>query len=145
MLKRHVLAVFRCLLLAGAVSAVAQDPTPVVTVPNPPNTAVQQKKHYVVLISLDGFRYDYPRIYGAPHLLKMGTKGASAPKRYVPLVPVADVSESHQHRYRSLSRAPRDCCQWLLGSSARPNLCLHEIRVQQRWQLVQRDAAVGVV
>ncbi len=87
MLKRHVLAVIRFLLLAGAVSAVAQDPTPVVIVPNPPNTAVQQKKHYVVLISLDGFRYDYPRIYGAPHLLKMETKGASAPNGMFPSYP----------------------------------------------------------
>ena len=27
----------------------------------PPNTAAQQAKHYVILVSLDGFRYDYPR------------------------------------------------------------------------------------
>ncbi len=81
---RRVLAVIaRCFLLAGAVSAslvVAQDLTPVIVVPNPPNTPAQQAKHYVVLISLDGFRYDYPRRYGAPNLLRLGIKGASAPE-----------------------------------------------------------------
>ena len=90
MLKRNVLDVIRWLLLAGVLSAgfvLAQDPTPVITMQNPPNTAAQQKKHYVVLISLDGFRYDYPRIYGAPHLLKMGAKGASAPNGMFPSYP----------------------------------------------------------
>src|ERR1700678_606852 len=90
MLKGHVLDVIRGVLLFGTLSAgfaLAQDPTPVITVQNPPNTAAQQKKHYVVLISLDGFRYDYPRIYGAPHLQKMGTKGASAPNGMLPAYP----------------------------------------------------------
>ena len=86
----RVVAGVRSGLLAGILSigcALAQDPTPVITVPNPPNTAAQQKKHYVVLISLDGFRYDYPRRYGAPHLLQLGTKGASAPEGMVPAYP----------------------------------------------------------
>ncbi len=73
-----------CLLLKGAV---AQDPTPVITVANPPNTAAQQKKHYVVLVSLDGFRYDYPTKYGAPHLLSMAADGASAPEGMLPSYP----------------------------------------------------------
>ena len=76
---------FGCFLTV--VSAFAQNPTPVITVPNPPNTAAQQKKHYVVLISLDGFRYDYPRRYGAPHLLQLGFKGASAPTGMIPAYP----------------------------------------------------------
>jgi predicted AlkP superfamily pyrophosphatase or phosphodiesterase len=90
MLKRHILIAIRYFLLAGIVFAgvaSGQDPTPVITVPNPPNTAAQQKKHYVILISLDGFRYDYPRIYGAPHLQKMGIKGASAPNGMLPSYP----------------------------------------------------------
>jgi alkaline phosphatase D len=80
----------RFCLLAGIFSAgfaLAQDPTPVITVPNPPNTAVQQAKHYVVLVSLDGFRYDYPRRYGAPHLLQLEIKGASAPEGMWPSYP----------------------------------------------------------
>jgi predicted AlkP superfamily pyrophosphatase or phosphodiesterase len=87
---RRALVVVRCFLLAGVLfvgCALAQDPTPVITVPNPPNTAVQQAKHYVVLVSLDGFRYDYPRRYGAPHLLKLGFKGASAPEGMLPSYP----------------------------------------------------------
>ena len=70
-----------------AAFAFAQDPTPVITVPNPPNTVAQQNKHYVVLISLDGFRYDYPRRYGAPHLLQLGFKGASTPTGMLPAYP----------------------------------------------------------
>jgi alkaline phosphatase D len=90
MLIRRVGAVVRCGLLAVLVStcfAPAQDPTPVITVPNPPNTVAQQAKHYVVLISLDGFRYDYARRYGAPHLLGLGFKGASAPEGMLPAYP----------------------------------------------------------
>jgi predicted AlkP superfamily pyrophosphatase or phosphodiesterase len=80
----------RCCLLAAVLSTrlgFAQDPTPVITVPNPPNTAAQQAKHYVVLVSLDGLRYDYPRRYGAPHLLQLGFKGASAPEGMFPAYP----------------------------------------------------------
>jgi alkaline phosphatase D len=77
-------------LLAAILSAglgLAQDPTPVITVPNPPNTVAQQAKHYVVLVSLDGLRYDYPRRYGAPRLLQLGFKGASAPEGMLPAYP----------------------------------------------------------
>ena len=90
MLMRRAVAVVRCCVLTGFLSAVfafAQDSTPVITVPNPPNTAAQQAKHYVVLVSLDGFRYDYPRRYGATHLLKLGFKGASAPEGMFPSYP----------------------------------------------------------
>ncbi|WP_263383356.1 alkaline phosphatase family protein [Granulicella arctica] len=65
----------------------AQSLTPVITVPNPPNTAAQQAKHYVVLVSLDGFRYDYPQKYGAPHLQSMAAQGASAPQGMLPSYP----------------------------------------------------------
>ncbi len=60
---------------------------PVVTVPNPPNTPEQQRKHYVVLVSLDGFRYDYPRKYAATHLLALGKSGASTPNGMLPSYP----------------------------------------------------------
>jgi alkaline phosphatase D len=82
--------VVRWCLLAAVLSGglgLAQDPTPVIVVPNPPNTAAQQAKHYVVLVSLDGLRYDYPRRYGAPRLLQLGFKGASAPEGMLPAYP----------------------------------------------------------
>lgn len=61
--------------------------TPVIEVPNPPNTPAQQGKHYVILVSLDGFRYDYPTKYGAPHLQAMAKEGASAPDGMLPSYP----------------------------------------------------------
>jgi alkaline phosphatase D len=80
----------RVLLLAAiftASCAAAQEITPVIRVDNPPNTAEQQAKHYVILVSLDGFRYDYPAKYGAPHLQSMAVDGASAPQGMLPSYP----------------------------------------------------------
>ena len=73
--------------LSAALIAHAQQITPVIEVPNPPNTAAQQAKHYVILVSLDGFRYDYPAKYGAPHIQSMATTGASAPEGMLPSYP----------------------------------------------------------
>jgi predicted AlkP superfamily pyrophosphatase or phosphodiesterase len=42
------------------------------------NSAAQQKKPYVILISADGFRYDYAEKYQAAHLLKMSKQGVHA-------------------------------------------------------------------
>jgi predicted AlkP superfamily pyrophosphatase or phosphodiesterase len=78
---------FLLIVVLSAGFAHSQDPTPVIVVPNPPNSAAQQAKHYVILISLDGFRYDYPRRYGASHLLQLGFKGASAPEGMYPAYP----------------------------------------------------------
>lgn len=57
------------------------------TEPNPPNAAAAQRSHYVVMVSLDGFRYDYPRLYGAPNLLAIGCRGASVPNGMRPSYP----------------------------------------------------------
>jgi predicted AlkP superfamily pyrophosphatase or phosphodiesterase len=65
----------------------AQEITPVIAVNNGANTAEQQKKHYVVLVSLDGFRYDYPKKYKAEHLLALGARGASSPDGMIPSYP----------------------------------------------------------
>lgn len=74
------------LVLTAAICA-AQSASPVIEVPNPPNTAAQQAKHYVVLVSLDGFRYDYATKYGAKNLLAMATRGATAPDGMMPSYP----------------------------------------------------------
>ena len=34
----------------------------------------------VILISLDGFRYDYAKRYGSTNLLALASRGASAPR-----------------------------------------------------------------
>jgi predicted AlkP superfamily pyrophosphatase or phosphodiesterase len=52
-----------------------------------PNTTVQQARPYVILVSLDGFRYDYPRKYSAPNISALGVRGASAPDGMTPAYP----------------------------------------------------------
>src|SRR5271156_7017188 len=61
--------------------------TQVITVDHGPNAADQQTKPYVVLVSLDGFRYDYARKFGAKHLLKLGSQGAIAEQGMIPAFP----------------------------------------------------------
>ncbi len=51
------------------------------------NTTEQQKKHYVIVVSLDGFRYDYAEKYHAENLLKMAKTGAVAPQGMIPAFP----------------------------------------------------------
>lgn len=51
------------------------------------NKQEQEDKPYVVLVSLDGFRWDYPEKCGASHLLEMAKEGASAPKGMIPSYP----------------------------------------------------------
>jgi len=74
------------LILTAAICS-AQSTTHVIEIPNPPNTAERQAKHYVVLVSLDGFRYDYATKYGAKNLLAMAARGASAPDGMIPSYP----------------------------------------------------------
>jgi predicted AlkP superfamily pyrophosphatase or phosphodiesterase len=59
----------------------------VVKVDGPPNSPKQQKKHYIVLVSLDGFRYDYPQKFGAPHIAELARTGATAPEGMLPSYP----------------------------------------------------------
>ena len=40
-----------------------------------------------VLVSIDGFRYDYAKVYGAPHLNAIAKAGASAPDGMLPAYP----------------------------------------------------------
>lgn len=52
-----------------------------------PNSAQAQKQHYVVLVSLDGFRWDFAKKYGATHLLALGKQGVWAPQGMLPSFP----------------------------------------------------------
>src|ERR1700686_2980201 len=74
------------LILTAAICA-AQSTSSVIEVPNPPNTAAQQAKHYVVMVSLDGFRFDYAKKYRAKNLLALAAQGASAPDGMIPCYP----------------------------------------------------------
>jgi predicted AlkP superfamily pyrophosphatase or phosphodiesterase len=54
--------------------------------PSSRNSPEQQKKPYVILISADGFRYDYAHKYDAAHLLALSSSGAQA-KSMIPSFP----------------------------------------------------------
>jgi alkaline phosphatase D len=51
------------------------------------NSAAAQAEPYVILVSLDGFRYDYTREYSAPNIAALGVRGASAPEGMIPAYP----------------------------------------------------------
>jgi predicted AlkP superfamily pyrophosphatase or phosphodiesterase len=96
-------AVFVALLLLGGAGASAQTPAAagaggsaqtaggargaVIEVANGANAAAQRAKPYVVLVSLDGFRYDYVKKYSAPNIAGMAARGASAPDGMIPSYP----------------------------------------------------------
>lgn len=85
-----LLPLFFALFGPGAVAQgvdSANAAAPVITVDHGPNAAAQQAKPYVVMVSLDGFRYDYSRKYGARHLLAVGKSGASVPEGMIPSYP----------------------------------------------------------
>lgn len=72
-----------CLLCAGR----PQQSDPVIYVDHGPNAVAPESKHYIVLVSLDGFRYDYAKKYGARHLLAIAARGASVPGGMIPAYP----------------------------------------------------------
>lgn len=65
----------------------AQNAAPVVQSAHGPNALAQQAKPYLVLVSLDGFRYDYAQRYGAKNLQAVAAQGASAPEGMIPVYP----------------------------------------------------------
>ncbi len=60
---------------------------PLTRVDNGPNSAWAQNQHYLVLVSLDGFRWDYARRDNATHLLAIGKAGVWAPEGMMPSYP----------------------------------------------------------
>ena len=73
--------------ITGAASAATHAKAPVVEVQNADNRPEQRGKHYVVLVSIDGFRYDYAKLYGASHLDAVAKDGATAPDGMLPSYP----------------------------------------------------------
>lgn len=81
-------------LLAAAIGlgGAAQEPKfspalPLHHTDNGVNSEAAQKAHYVVLVSLDGFRWDYAKADGARHLLALGKAGVWAPEGMIPSYP----------------------------------------------------------
>jgi len=78
--------------LAGAHLAAAQvkgfnSALPLVHVDNDANSEQAQSRPYVVMISLDGFRWDYAKREHATHLLALAKQGAWAPEGMLPSYP----------------------------------------------------------
>ena len=79
-----------CFALAARVlcaTAYGQSSSPVIAVDHGPNAPEQLSKPYVILVSLDGFRYDYAKKYHAEQLLALAAQGASAPDGILPSYP----------------------------------------------------------
>ena len=72
---------------ASASPDASSDLLPVLHTEHGPNSAHALKQHYVVLVSLDGFRWDYAKKYGATHLLALGKEGVAAPEGMYPSYP----------------------------------------------------------
>jgi len=60
---------------------------PLTHVDNLPNSVWAQNQHYLVLVSLDGFRWDYARRDNAKNLLSLGKAGVWAPEGMLPSYP----------------------------------------------------------
>jgi predicted AlkP superfamily pyrophosphatase or phosphodiesterase len=84
-LKRIASVALAVVFLAAA--SFGQAIAPVISVDHGPNAPEQVSKPYVILVSLDGFRYDYAKKYHAAHLLALAKQGASAPKGMLPSFP----------------------------------------------------------
>ena len=68
---------FLAISLACSLAAFAQDTTQQV-IPGRTNSAEQQDKPYVILISADGFRYNFAEQYKAEHLLAFANESVKA-------------------------------------------------------------------
>ena len=78
-----------CVFFALRLLVIAQSAAqaPVIAVEHGPNDPAQRAKPYVILVSLDGFRYDYAAEYGAANLAQIAADGASAPEGMIPSFP----------------------------------------------------------
>jgi predicted AlkP superfamily pyrophosphatase or phosphodiesterase len=76
-----------CALAFGATVAFGQDVTAVLTSEHGANRAEAQNAHYVILVSLDGFRYDYSEKYHSENILALGAAGAAAREGMIPAYP----------------------------------------------------------
>src|SRR5262249_423111 len=86
---RQMLVLLAALVaLSGTVYAkrAVEDPG-AVTVDQGPNAPEHRGKPYVVLVSIDGFRYDYVRRYGAKNIEALAARGASAREGMLPSYP----------------------------------------------------------
>ena len=76
-MKKYVVALLLILAISSNSFCQIADTTQKI-IPGRVNSAEQQNKPYVILISVDGFRYDFARRYKAQNILRLGNQGVSA-------------------------------------------------------------------
>ena len=81
-MKKSILSIFSAIVLTFSVTANAQEIEEQIVIENRVNDAKQQDKPYVILISADGFRYDYAQKHEAKNLLALAKNGVKADAMY---------------------------------------------------------------
>ncbi|MEG0696478.1 MAG: ectonucleotide pyrophosphatase/phosphodiesterase, partial [Algoriella sp.] len=81
-MKKSILSIFSALVLTFSVCTNAQEIEQQLVVENRVNDAKQQDKPYVILISADGFRYDYAKKHDAKNLQNFAKNGVEAKAMY---------------------------------------------------------------
>lgn len=81
-MKKSILNIFTAVVLSITGIANAQFVEEQLVVENRVNSKEQQVKPYVILIAIDGFRYDYPEKHGAVNLINLANKGVRAEAMY---------------------------------------------------------------
>jgi predicted AlkP superfamily pyrophosphatase or phosphodiesterase len=72
---------------SGPAQEPSHEPAQLRTSEHGANSPAAQKEHYVILVSLDGFRYDYAKKYDAKNLQALAAAGATAPDGMIPAYP----------------------------------------------------------
>ena len=81
-MKKIILNLFSAVLFSASVYTNAQEIEQQLVVENRVNDAKQQDKPYVILISADGFRYDYAKKHDAKNLQNFAKNGVEAKAMY---------------------------------------------------------------
>jgi predicted AlkP superfamily pyrophosphatase or phosphodiesterase len=81
-MKKVILNIFSAIVLTCSVSTFAQEIEQQLVVENRENAKNQEDKPYVILISADGFRYDYAQKHDAKNLLALAQNGVKADAMY---------------------------------------------------------------
>ncbi len=81
-MKRLILNIVTTITFLTAYNANAQVVEEQLVVENRVNAKEQQEKPYVILISIDGFRYDYPEKHQANNLVELAKNGVRAEAMY---------------------------------------------------------------
>ena len=86
------LVAVRC---AAGQSNKVNEALPLAHIDNGKNSAAAQAAHYIVLVSLNGFRWDYAKREKAAHLMALGSAGAWAPDGMMPGYPALSFANGY--------------------------------------------------